>query len=78
MASVTLNNECDQDQQEEIDPIEKRYLDYEEKLREATGNEKAFEIQSFIYKRLMNRKINQFKFRHTFFKKLPTNKTQIK
>jgi hypothetical protein len=73
MASVTLSNECDK--QEDIDPIEKRYQDYEEMLRDACGNDKAFELQSFIYKKLMNRKTNQFKFRQTFFKPLPTKKT---
>lgn len=56
MASVTLSNECPPEQQ--IDQIEKRYQDYETKLREACDNDQAFEIQYFIYKKLMNRKTN--------------------
>tara|TARA_B110000285_G_scaffold52162_1_gene59347 strand:+ start:663 stop:842 length:180 start_codon:yes stop_codon:yes gene_type:complete len=59
MALVTLQNEKDETEPEiKVDPIEKRYEEYETKLREATGNEKAFEIQSFIYNKLINRKIN--------------------
>ena len=60
MASVTLQNVKDSTEEPEIkiDPIEKRYSDYQEKLREVTGNDKAFEIQQFMYNKLINRKIN--------------------
>ena len=60
MASVTLQNIKDSTEEPDIkiDPIEKRYSDYQVKLQDVTGNDKAFEIQQFMYNKLINRKIN--------------------
>lgn len=62
-------------QEEEVDPIKERYLDYQEKLREATGNPNACEFQFICYERLLQK--NFTKFRHTFFQKLPTNNKNV-
>ena len=64
----------DNAQYEEIklqDIIDVRYLEYQKGLRLATGNPQAYEIQYFCYKKLINKETQKFRFRQTFFQKLP-------
>ena len=63
--------------EEQEDLIDKRYRDYEQRLREASGNPEAFEIQYFCYKKLKNKETQKFKFRQAFLQKLPSKNNNV-
>ena len=64
---LEMEGKANADEMNLQDMIDIRFKEYQKGLRLATGNPEAYEIQYFIYKKLINKETIKFKFRQTFF-----------